>query len=60
MTSETEHINALRDASHRQSPRMLRKAIQAARSDMTDEQIAGELGVTPEKVDELGRDLAAS
>lgn len=56
-TSESDIINALWDADRKGFPRPLRQAIQAARSyGLTDEQIAGELMTTPEKVDELGRD----
>jgi len=61
---ESDIINMLWDARHKGSKRMTRKAIQAARSALTDdgrrllsdEQIAAELETTPEKLEELARD----
>jgi hypothetical protein len=58
--SEAQLINELREARRRLSRRMMRKAIQAAHESLTDEQIAGELGTTPEKVQafRLGHDTS--
>jgi hypothetical protein len=56
-TNESDIINALWAADHKGYPRPLRLAIRAAREyGLKDDQIAGELMTTPEKVDELGRD----
>jgi hypothetical protein len=45
------------EADRKGYPRPLRLAIRAAREyGLRDDQIAGELMTTPEKVDELGRD----
>jgi hypothetical protein len=58
--SEAQIINELREARRRLSRRMMRKAIEAAHESLTDEQIAGELGTTPEKVQafRLGHDTS--
>jgi hypothetical protein len=57
---EAQLINELREARRRLSRRMMRKAIEALHESLTDEQIAGELGTTPEKVQafRLGHDTS--
>jgi hypothetical protein len=55
--SESKIINALWDADRKGESRALRGAIDAARKyGMTDDQIAGELGTTPDEVDRLARE----